>query len=118
MELDREETSRNEEIRTILAESGFEIQRRHSRRPTPAFPDPESRPDVYWTFSRDAARPRTAPRLARSPNLRRPRPTAVQAAQRRAVTVTLALISCLFLLLVLLPEELGDRPYDVFGLKF
>jgi hypothetical protein len=34
------------------------------------------------------------------------------------VTATLALMTALFLLLVLLPEELGDRPYDVFGLRF
>jgi FkbM family methyltransferase len=118
IELDREETSRNDEIRKLLAEAGFETQRRYARRPTPAFPDPESRPDVYWTFSRDAAGRRIAPRVGRAPTRRRRRPTAVQDAQRRAVTVTVALISFLFLLLVLLPEELGDRPYDVFGLRF
>jgi hypothetical protein len=34
------------------------------------------------------------------------------------VIATLALVTFLFLLLVFLPEQLGDRPYDVFGLKF
>jgi SAM-dependent methyltransferase len=55
-----------------------------------------------------------------------PGPTAkpIRGARRRApardrlVAATVSAIGFLFLLLVFLPEELGDRPYDVFGLKF
>jgi hypothetical protein len=118
VELDREETGRNEQIRRVLADAGFHNQRRHERRPTSAFPDPDSRPDVYWTFSRDASRRPTSRRTRPKRTLRAVGTSPVRAAQRRAVTATLALMTFLFLLLVLLPEELGDRPYDVFGLKF
>jgi FkbM family methyltransferase len=109
IELDREETTRNEHIRAVLADAGFGAGREHVRRTSPAFPRPENRPDVYWTFER-----------AESRSLRQKRPpaTTIGAVRRRAVAATVAIVSLLFLLLVLLPEELGDRPYDVFGLKF
>jgi FkbM family methyltransferase len=115
IELDRDDTSRNKQIRTILTDTGFGVQRQHTRLPSPAFPDPDSRPDVYWTFSRDAPRPKRAS-FPRSASRRRATP--IRAAQRRAIAATLAAMTFLFLLLVFLPEELGDRPYDVFGLKF
>jgi hypothetical protein len=38
--------------------------------------------------------------------------------RQRAVAALVGLMTMLFLLLVFLPEELGDRPYDVLGLKF
>jgi FkbM family methyltransferase len=117
IELDREETSRNQQIRTMLEDAGFRTHRQHARTPTEAFPDPASRPDVYWTFSRDEASSVTRRRKG-APAPHRRRTTPLRAAQRRAVTATLAVVTCLFLLLVLLPEELGDRPYDAFGLKF
>jgi FkbM family methyltransferase len=118
VELDREETSRNDQVRRMLADAGFGTRHKHARLPTAAFPDPNSRPDVYWTFSRGETR-RNVPRRARATRALHPLGTSpVRAAQRRAVTATLALMTCLFLLLVFLPEELGDRPYDVFGLKF
>jgi len=110
IELDREETARNEQIRAVLVDAGFGDGRKHVRETSPAFPHPENRPDVYWTFERDESRPRRTPR--------RPPATAIGAVRRRAVAATVAIVSLLFLLLVLLPEELGDRPYDVFGLKF
>lgn len=112
VEVDRDDTRRNREIETWLRRSGFDLVRRHGRQRSPNFPRPEGRPDVYWTFERTA--PRRAPSRARG----RSASSALRSAQRRAVTVTLALVAWLFLLLVLLPEELGDRPYDVFGLKF
>jgi FkbM family methyltransferase len=116
-ELDRGETRRNGEIKRLLADSGFDAGRQHERLPSPNYPHPEGRPDVYWTFTR---LPTRAIRAGHPQPLRssRPRSTALRAAQRRAVTATLAVITFLFLLLVLLPEELGDRPYDVLGLKF
>jgi FkbM family methyltransferase len=117
IELDRDDTSRNKQIRTILADAGFGVARQHSRLPSPAFPDPDSRPDVYWTFSRDASRPKRAS-LTRRARPSRARATPIRAAQRRAIAATLAVMTFLFFLLVFLPEELGDRPYDVFGLKF
>jgi FkbM family methyltransferase len=109
IELDRVETSRNREIRETLAAAGFDASREHPRVASPGFPHPEGRPDVYWTFSRSSPVPPSGPRT---------RAKTVQAAQRRAVAATLAVISILFLLLVFLPEQLGDRPYDVFGLNF
>lgn len=115
IELDREESDRNEQIRSLLAGSGFGTEQKHERLPSPAFPDPASRPDVYCTFSRELRTRRTfQPRSKRT----RAHTTAIQAAQRRAVTATLAAMAALFLLLVFLPEQLGDRPYDVFGLRF
>ena len=117
IELDRGETSRNDQVRTMLVDAGFRTYRQHERTTTSTFPDPDSRPDVYWTFSRDQPRSVTG----RTKGVRafpRRQTTPLRAAQRRAVTATLAVITCLFLLLVFLPEELGDRPYDVFGLKF
>jgi FkbM family methyltransferase len=118
VELDREETSRNDQIRRLLADAGFVRQRQHDRMPTPAFPDPAGRPDVYWTFSRGERRRPVIRRAGRRRALHPVGTSPVRAAQRRAVTATLALMTALFLLLVLLPEELGDRPYDVFGLRF
>ena len=113
IELDREATSRNREIKELLEDSGFGTWREHERLPSPSFPNPEGRPDIYWTFTRPTRAPRRRPlRSSRS------RSTPIRTAQRRAVTATLAVVTCLFLLLVFLPEQLGDRPYDVFGLKF
>jgi FkbM family methyltransferase len=117
IELDREETSRNEQIRTLLADAGFGAGRKHVRQASPAFPNPDRRPDVYWTFVRTAPVGRR-PLPVRPARSKRPPATAIGAVRRRAVAATLAIVSLLFLLLVLLPEELGDRPYDVFGLKF
>jgi FkbM family methyltransferase len=116
LELDSEETARNREIKKLLTDSGFDAGHRHERLPTPSFPDPKGRPDVYWTFWRLPARA-NHPRPQR-PRLTRKTRTTLRRAQQRAVTATLTVIMFLFLLLVLLPEELGDRPYDVFGLKF
>jgi hypothetical protein len=113
IELDREETSRNRQIRELLEDSGFGTWREHERLPSPSLPNPEGRPDIYWTFTRPTRAPQ--PRPLRSG---RSRSTPLRAAQRRAVAATLAVVTCLFLLLVFLPEQLGDRPYDVFGLKF
>ncbi len=110
IELDRDETSRNGQIRAALAEAGFDTARKHLRVATPGFPRPEGRPDVYWTFSRSKPLRVRAPRSSGSTPIRR--------AQRRAVAATVGIITCLFLLLVFLPEQLGDRPYDVFGLRF
>ncbi len=118
IELDREDTSRNKQIRTILADAGFGVHRPHVRLPSPAFPDPDSRPDVYWTFSREAPSPKRGSLTRRAKRPGRARATPIHAAQRRAIAATLAVMTFLFLLLVFLPEELGDRPYDVFGLKF
>jgi FkbM family methyltransferase len=115
VELDKDETSRNRRIAKLLADAGFGVCRRHDRAPTPGFPRPEGRPDVYWTFERSHRRERQPARALR---LARPRRTAIESARRRAVAATLAVVSFLFLLLVFLPEELGDRPYDVFGLRF
>jgi FkbM family methyltransferase len=55
VELDRDETERNREIRTLLAAAGFGTGVRNERTATPGYPDPERRPDVYWTFTRRAA---------------------------------------------------------------
>jgi FkbM family methyltransferase len=118
IELDREETPRNDEIRTLLADAGFGTHRRHARVSSPAFPDPEHRPDVYWTFSREVRRRGTTTLAKTDARPSRKRGTAIRRAQRRAVTATLAAMFLLFMLVVLMPEELGDRPYDVFGLKF
>jgi FkbM family methyltransferase len=118
IELDRDDTRRNNQIRTILTDAGFGVQRQHTRLPSPAFPDPDSRPDVYWTFSRDAPRHKRASLTRNVSRPGRARATPIRAAQRRAIAATLAVMTVLFLLLVFLPEELGDRPYDVFGLKF
>jgi FkbM family methyltransferase len=117
VELDRGETNRNREIKKLLANVGFDTGRRHERLPTPNFPQPEGRPDIYWTFTRPSARTTRAtwPRPLRSGRLRS---TPLRRVQRQAVTATLAVVMFLFLLLVFLPEQLGDRPYDVFGLKF
>ena len=117
VELDRDETPRNDEIRALLADAGFGAGRRHPRRTSAAFPHPERRPDVYWTFSR-VPRPKRAAVARAAVPAKRPPATRVDAVRRHAVAVTLAIMSLLFLLLVFLPEELGDRPYDVFGLKF
>ena len=117
IELDRDETQRNQQIRTLLADAGFGAGQRHPRRMSSAFPHPERRPDVYWTFSRVVPRKRVAVARAAAPS-KRPPATRVGAVRRRAIAATLAIMSLLFLLLVFLPEELGDRPYDVFGLKF
>lgn len=117
IELDRGQTRRNREIATLLADAGFDTSVRHERVASPSFPHPEGRQDVYWTFTRSCTETRrpTRPRPAWP---RRARSTPLRTAQRRAVTVTLAMVTFLFLLLVFLPEELGDRPYDVFGLRF
>jgi FkbM family methyltransferase len=117
VELDRGETNRNREIKSLLARSGFDAGRRHERLPSPSFPNPEGRPDIYWTFTRLPTRTTRGERL-RPLRSSRSRSTPLRAAQRRAVAATLTMVTLLFLLFVLLPEELGDRPYDVFGLKF
>jgi FkbM family methyltransferase len=114
VELDRNETNRNRQIKKLLADCGFDAGRQHERLPSPNFPRPEGRPDIYWSFTRLPARTIRATR----PRSLRSRSTPLRTAQRQAVTATLALVTFLFLLLVFLPEELGDRPYDVFGLKF
>lgn len=56
---------------------------------------------------------RRAPQLVRAAARR-----SLQTTRKRTLAAALLTLSCLFLVLVLLPEELGDRPYDVFGLKF
>lgn len=111
VELDRADTARNAEIKRLLTKAGFDQGHRHEREPTSNFPDPATRPDVYWTFTKIAARPRSRVGRPRSPS------SVVRRAQRRAVALTVAVIFSLFILLVVIPEELGDRPYDVFGLK-
>jgi len=110
VELDREETDRSVEIKALLADAGFDAGRRHERLATPHFPEPEGRPDVYWTFTRASARPLR-------PTRRRPRArlAPLRTAQARAVTATLALVTFLLLVFAALPEALGDRPYNVFG---
>jgi FkbM family methyltransferase len=55
VELDREESPRNEEIRSLLSETGFGSGTRIERTPTRRYPHPERRPDVYWNFTRRAA---------------------------------------------------------------
>lgn len=117
VELDRGETDRSREIKQLLGSSGFDTGRRHERPPSPNFPHPEGRPDIYWTFTRLPTRTARASR-PRPLQPVRSRSTPLRVAQRQAVTATLAVITFLFLLLVFLPEELGDRPYDVFGLRF
>jgi len=117
IELDRGQTRRNREIAKLLADAGFDTSVRHERTPSPGFPHPEGRQDVYWTFARSRTETRRATR-PRATWPSRSRSTPLRAAQRRAVTATLAMVTLLFLLLVFLPEELGDRPYDVLGLKF
>ncbi len=52
VELDPEETDRNLEIRSLLEQAGFGPGVRHARTPTRRYPDPDRRPDVYWTFTR------------------------------------------------------------------
>jgi FkbM family methyltransferase len=116
VELDRGQTRRNRQITRLLADAGFTSSREHARGPSPRFPNPEGR-DVYWTFSRPEPQARRPARPRLRPSTRS-HTSPVRAAQRRAVTATLAAITCLFLLFVLLPEQLGDRPYDVFGLRF
>ena len=54
VELDPEETDRNREIKTLLAEAGFDSGRRHDRESSRRWPDPSRRKDVYWTFTRPA----------------------------------------------------------------
>jgi len=115
IELDRGETGRNKAIKSVLADAGFDTGVEHGRVATPNFPRPAGRPDVYWTFTRTPPRKRRSSRAAWSS---RPRSTPLRAAQRRAVTATLAMVLFLFLLFVFLPEQLGDRPYDVLGLRF
>jgi FkbM family methyltransferase len=58
IELDRGETKRNRQIKKLLAGCGFDTGREHARRPSPNFPHPHGRPDVYWTFTRLPARTR------------------------------------------------------------
>jgi FkbM family methyltransferase len=117
VELDRAESARNQEIRKLLARSGFDGGILHRRQASPNFPRPEGRPDVYWTFVRAASRPiRT--RRVRPRTESRARASALRTAQRRAIGATLTVVACLFLLFVFLPEQLGDRPYDVFSLQF
>lgn len=117
VELDRGETKRNREIKRLLADAGFDAGQQHERLPSPNFPHAQGRPDIYSTFTRRAAGATRATRL-RPLRPSRSRSASLQRAQRRAVTTTLAVVLFLFLLLVFLPEELGDRPYDVFGVKF
>jgi FkbM family methyltransferase len=54
-ELDRKESPRNQEIRNLLATTGFGSGVRIERTPTRRYPHPERRPDVYWNFTRRAA---------------------------------------------------------------
>src|SRR5581483_6528976 len=61
VELDRDGTARNEENRALLADVGFGVGRQHARQASPAFPNPERRPDVYWTFERAQPRARGFP---------------------------------------------------------
>jgi FkbM family methyltransferase len=113
VELDREDTSRSREIKELLVDAGFDAGRRHERLATPHFPQPEGRPDVYWTFMRDPARRPRPPRRRPSRAVRRLAP--LRTAQARAVSATLAVVMFLLLVLAALPEALGDRPYNVFG---
>ena len=55
IELDREDTERNGAVVSLLTDIGFGPGRRHERMPSRRYPDPDARPDVYWTFSRAAA---------------------------------------------------------------
>jgi FkbM family methyltransferase len=55
VELDRKESQRNQEIRNLLATTGFGSGVRIERTPTRRYPHPEQRPDVYWNFTRGAA---------------------------------------------------------------
>jgi FkbM family methyltransferase len=55
VELDPKESPRNQEIRNLLAETGFGPGTRIERAPTRRYPHPERRPDVYWNFTRQAA---------------------------------------------------------------
>ena len=55
VELDRKESQRNQEIRNLLATTGFGSGVRIERTPTRRYPHPERRPDVYWNFTRRAA---------------------------------------------------------------
>ena len=55
VELDREDTERNQAVMTLLAGHGFGAGRRHARVPSRRYPRPYERPDVYWSFRREAA---------------------------------------------------------------
>jgi hypothetical protein len=55
VELDRDDTERNEAIISLLSDCGFGTGRRHERVPSRRYPDPKARPDVYWTFAREDA---------------------------------------------------------------
>ena len=52
IELDPGETDRNREIGGLLAAAGFDDGVRHDRVASRRYPDPDERPDVYWTFTR------------------------------------------------------------------
>jgi FkbM family methyltransferase len=52
IELDPVESPRNRAIRHVLAAAGFDGGTRHERVASRRYPDPDARPDVYWTFRR------------------------------------------------------------------
>lgn len=53
LELDPDETERNESIRALLAAAGFGAGTRHDRVASSRYPNPDERPDVYWSFERE-----------------------------------------------------------------
>lgn len=55
VELDREDTRRNREVMSLLAERGFGAGHRHAHVPSRRYPRPYERSDVYWSFRREAA---------------------------------------------------------------
>lgn len=55
IELDPEESERNRAIKALLADAGLTDGERHERTASRRYPRPDERPDVYWTFAREAA---------------------------------------------------------------
>jgi FkbM family methyltransferase len=54
IELDPQESERNRSVKALLANAGFDHGVRHEREASHRYPNPEKRPDVYWTFTRSA----------------------------------------------------------------
>jgi FkbM family methyltransferase len=52
VELDRDDTRRNREIKDLLTSVGFDGGRRHAYPPSRRYPRPEERSTAYWTFER------------------------------------------------------------------
>ena len=115
VEFDRGETPRNQAIKTLLVDAGFDAGHQHERLASPSFPHPEGRPDVYWTFARLPTHGLSRVSRPARPRSDGSRPMPFRAARVRAAAATVLVVSFLFLIFAALPEALGDRPYNVFG---